>query len=399
MIRIFHNFDLKILSLLSAIVLWFFVVGIENTVYGMPEMLEVQAKGIDKNVSLVNTLPPVKLYLRVDEEVLKTLSKNDFEVTIDLSEKGSGEYKVPVSTLSKNPQVSVLKVEPAEVDVQLAPVSEKEVSIVAEFSGNPRSGYAIKEVKPETDKVKIRGAQSVIDEINEVNAVGVLAGSETEDVKQTVTLQIPQREDVPKGSVTAVPEQVVISAVIVAETGQKIVPIKPVITGTTDASSFLEKTIIDPPTVTIQGEEKYLKAISELETEPVNAEAIMNRTIPFPLVLVLPENVSLLNQNQNISIAFKSDTNEQKSIVAPIVFTKQNSNFKVKRITPSEIKVTIMGESSVIENLNDDDVTVNINLQNVSGGGSLTIDAKDIIVPSGIEIIRFEPLEVRLETT
>jgi hypothetical protein len=118
----------------------------------------------------------------------------------------------------------------------------------------------------------------------------------------------------------------------------------------------------------------------------------------MPVTLVLPENVSLLNPNQNVSIALKADQSEQKTVIAPVIFT-DHSNDGVKNAVPSEIKVTVVGKSEAIKTLKNGDLTVNVNSQEISEAGSVVIETQDISVPTGLDIINFEPTEIRLETT
>ncbi|MCA9374411.1 hypothetical protein KC725_04595, partial [Candidatus Peregrinibacteria bacterium] len=89
--KIFSNIHLKLLALISAIVLWFVVITVENTIYIFPQELEIDVRNLGSNLSLANELPEVKLFLQVSKEELKSLTPDDFNVYIDLGNAQAGE--------------------------------------------------------------------------------------------------------------------------------------------------------------------------------------------------------------------------------------------------------------------------------------------------------------------
>jgi YbbR domain-containing protein len=398
MIKPLKNWHLKILALLSAIILWLLVVGLDNSIFLFPDELDIQVKNIGSNVSLGTNLPPVKVYIKVEKEIFKTITKNDFDTYVDLVDLTTGEHTVPVVVTPRNSQVVVLKVEPKTVDLFLAPLSEKEVPVEISYSGTPKIGYAIKEITSETKKVKISGAQSALDKISGVKAELVLGGTETVDLNQNVAISIPVIPDLPKESVKSSPEQIVVSAKIVGEIKQKVVSIKPDITGLNDPQLLKDKIVLSPSQVVIQGEEKALKDIESIDTKPVDINILLQKTVPQNLELLLPDKVSLLNPDEKVTIIIKASPDEQKNIFAPIVFTRENKDFTVKGVTPDKIRIAVIGPSSIIKNLKEGDVTVNINLQDVKKADTVLINIKDIIVPQGVSILSFSPEEVAIST-
>jgi len=395
--RLLQNWELKLLSLLSAVVLWFFVVGIENTVRLFPENIEVKPVNIGKNITFAENIPQVKVYINTKGSEPKSLSSNDFEASIDLSGLTAGDHELPVKISSKNAQVTVLKSVPEKISIRLAPVAEKEVPVEMEAKGSPHTGFTVQEMKTNTSKAKVTAVQNVLDRIDYIKAVVILDGSETADINQNVTLEIPVA-GLPEASVKIEPEQVVVNAVIVPSATTKTVGIVTALTGAENGEVLSKLLIVTPSAVELRGNEETLKNVTEVKTKPVKAADLLERTIPLAVSLELPDGIELADPAQKITVQIDRSENEQKAVAAPVVITRENSDFKVSKITPAEINVIVSGPSTIIKNLKSEDITVNLNLQNVENAGSLPINLTEIIVPAGVGIISFNPKEVTLET-
>ncbi len=394
---ILKNWELKLISLLSAVVLWFFVVGIENTVYVMPDSIVVKAQNLGKGVSLTAALPTVKIYVNARGEDIKTVNKNDFEAYVDLSDLSSGDHEVPVQVSSQNPQVSVLKTDPAKINITLAPVAEKEVALNPAIKGLPADGYTVKDLKTDHAKIKLTAAKSILDKIDSVKAVLVLSGTETSDINQNVVPELPAVPDLPKESINMDPEQIILTASIVPLAAQRTITVAPVITGAADNAGIQKYISVSPSAVAVQGEDKILQSLKEISTEPVDINSLLNRTLPLSVTLKLPDGIELADQTQQVTIKLNSDGYVQKSVFASVVITRESSQFKVKKITPEQIKVTIAGPPEVLDNLKSDSVSVNLNLQQVEKAGKVAVNVDEIIVPVGTGVLSFEPAEINIE--
>lgn len=394
MIRPFYNWQIKLLSVLAAVILWFFVVGIDNNIFVFPEPLEIQISNLGSNVSLATALPKVRVYLRMDKDLQGSLSKNDLTATIDLQDLNIGEHKLSVLISSKN-NVTVLKTEPAEVNIKLAALAEKQVQVIANFSGSPQNGFMIKELAPAEKKVKISGARNILDKIDKVIATVVLDGSQNTTFSQNVVLTIPDLSNLVKGSVKIEPEQIDVTANIVSTSQQKSLTIVPNIIGSADSKLLADRLIIQPTTIIVEGDETTLKNLNTVTTVPIDVKTILQATQPLNVDLTIPANVTSITTKA--SLALNLSGKDLKTLEAPVVLTRQNSNFKIQKVTPETIKVTVYGDFTQLKNLKKGDITLNLNLTTVSSPGPVNINSKDIIVPNGVDLFYFEPKQLQLE--
>lgn len=303
MIKPFHQIHLKLLALLAAVTLWFVVITVENTVYKFPEKVELKTLNLSKNVSLESTLPAVDVYLRVDKEDMKKITKNELDIYLDLSEFEAGERTVPVVALSKSPLAQVLKTEPAEVRIKISPVIEKEVEVKIIVEGKPRDGYKVEKTEILSEKVTVSGAQNVIDMLEYIEGKIILDGTQTENLKQSVQLSVPGSSRVSQQLLTFNPAEIVVEVTIVSELEEKEVAVKPRFFSENDRNSYESKIEMTPLTVKVSAGKEILENLNSLETNPLEISALI-RNGSIETGLSLPEGVTLVDHMQKITVKF-----------------------------------------------------------------------------------------------
>ncbi len=315
-----YNLQLKILAVMAATALWFFVVGIENTVFRFPQEIDVHAINLDGNLSIASDLGKAKVLVHAPADDFKTLAKGDFDVYVDLKNALVGEYDLPLLATIKNDKVALVRIEPSLVHVKLEPITTKEVKIKAINSGNAQKGYTVKEVKVALQTATITGAESLINKISTVNAEVVLDGTQSTNFKTNVKLRVdptgfsdPTKLD----NIVIKPDQASVDVTVVADQQQKTLIVKPNIQGTLEVGNLNQKIEIAPMTVVVQGEEDTLNALNYIETESINIELLKNQK-PARVKLVLPKNVTLVDQSQSsVTITLKTGATQQLLPAAP----------------------------------------------------------------------------------
>lgn len=306
MIKPLNNFHLKLLALMAAIILWFIVITVENTVYLFPDDITVEVTNLGKNLSLAGEIPKVKLYLRIDKEDLKTLTKNDFKVFLDLKDAEAGERTVDIEASSTSTNVKILKVEPESIAITLAPTTEKEVSVKINVEGNPMKGYKVGNVVAQSDKVKISGAKNIIDSIDHVEAQLLLTGTEKSDLNQSVALTFSAADGAPQNLVTIAPDQMVVSAEIFSQLQQKEVVLIPGFKNDADRAIWADRIKITPAKLTIEGEADVLKEINSITTEPFEP-GILKSNGSLQVRPNMPKDVSLVNKTETFTVTIANE--------------------------------------------------------------------------------------------
>jgi len=185
---LFSNFYLKILSVIIAILLWFFVIGKSKNEMGLDATLEF--KGIPQNVTIVNNIPTtIHVRLKGSSTLLRPLTEKRPLFTIDLSNVKMGENVILLEKkdLKNIPLgVEVIDISPVTITVILDKLIERHLPVLLKTTGTLPRGYQISETKIEPEKVLARGTKSYLQEIdaiftNPVN-LNTIKGNATREV-------------------------------------------------------------------------------------------------------------------------------------------------------------------------------------------------------------------------
>jgi YbbR domain-containing protein len=185
------NIPIKVLAVISALLLWFFVVGVENYVYLFPEEIPVRVINLGKNVSIANEISNAKIRYKGEPGSSNSLNPSEFELYIDAAGLSEGDYNLPIRYISKNSKVTIVAAEPKNIKLELEAITSKDISLETEVNGSPAKNYEVKSVKINLQKVKLSGAAKAIANIKELNLKITLDGSETADFSRKVTLEAP----------------------------------------------------------------------------------------------------------------------------------------------------------------------------------------------------------------
>lgn len=188
--NILKNIHLKLLAFFAALLLWLFVVGVENYVFTSPIEMSVKVLNLGQNVSLANEMFKVKVKYKSTIGSIN-INPNELELFINAQGLADGVHNLPVEYTNKNPKFTVVAIEPSRLDLKLEAITSKDIVLHVEILGSPAKDYEIKDSQITTEKVKISGASSAIAEINELQVKVSLDGSENADFSRKVTLEPP----------------------------------------------------------------------------------------------------------------------------------------------------------------------------------------------------------------
>jgi YbbR domain-containing protein len=178
--RLFGNLGFKVLALLLAVLVWFFIAS------GRESYREVEApvelEGVPDGITL-NGLEPEKVSFRVAGKgrELFGLRATDFKVVVNLSGKDAGVYPIGLTTAdviyAGDADVTVEEIlSERTVIVELERRVTKSVPIKVDFSGSPRTGFylGVPEVRPA--KATLYGSVTVLDKVRAVSVTVDAAG-------------------------------------------------------------------------------------------------------------------------------------------------------------------------------------------------------------------------------
>lgn len=394
MIKIFtQNLHLKILALIFAVFLWFYVANEGYRVDYLSTAVPIQTYNIPENLALSDSLGEIKLKVRAPVSKWQSLQKENFDAYVDLKGLLPGIYELEIKVTVNDPSIQILEKNPQKVAINLEKTVSKIFPILVETSGDLGEGYIAGEAQLNIKETEVKGAESKINSISKVIALVEFAGEMTE-VKRSLTLKAFDQEGNLIDNVAFDPESVDFTIPVQKETNMRTVGIKASIKGDLAEGYWIKQIIVDPSTITIQGNIKDLKNINYLETlelDITNAAQDQEHRVK----LKIPNNISVLGSDEVLVKILLSSLITSKSQETSISFTGLDDLFKVSSYSPEVIYIIIEGELSILNNLKPSDIVFSVNLKSRGPGSYEVPISKDMVrVPTGVIIKKISPEKI-----
>lgn len=274
------DLSIKIISLLFAIGLWFYIIqvqspDIERTVKNVPVLFAGQAELEERNLMLVNDKEyTVNLKLRGQRKVLQDLDSTQVSVSADVgSLTTTGDHKIHTSVAVPYGSVEIVNQSPSVVSVSVDEIVEVKKEIKAKTIGDPARGYAVGQVKIEPSTMKVRGAKSIVGAVDYL-FVSIDVSDKNEDISSVESIEMASSSDavIVSPYVTTEGQEVDVHCEILKK---KTVPIWPVFaTGINNVEQWYELDDISVKSVEIAGAAATIDGLTKIQTEEITLEML-----------------------------------------------------------------------------------------------------------------------------
>lgn len=192
-----RNWQLKVLALLLALVLWVILI---------PEEKTFAEKSISLNLDLVNIPPEVEvleppdtiinLKVRARKRVINDLKPEHFSAHLDMSRASiyQQEYLIDASMIKAPSGVEIVSFSPAYVHVKLERTKRMEMEVVPTIIGRPPDDYRLVKVEITPARVIVAGPESKIRPRDKVITSPIDASTLTASIILEVDLILPRPE-------------------------------------------------------------------------------------------------------------------------------------------------------------------------------------------------------------
>lgn len=267
------NVGLKILALFFSFGLWFVVNNINDPIdsksfYGIPVEI-INADMITNEGKVYEVLDGTDVVSLVKVKgktsAIKYITKDDIRATADLSELTfMNTVNIKITSRRNNSELEFS----GSVDnlkLKIEDIKRVQFGINASISGQPAEGYIVGAVTPAQNIVRISGPESIIDQIDRVEAVANIENcAYTTDINTSVDLVLKDADgnEIRNNSIKMNISSINVSIAILAT---KEVPLKFKITGEPAQGYRLMDDIISvPETITIAGKKVMLDTVNEI---------------------------------------------------------------------------------------------------------------------------------------
>lgn len=358
-----NNSKIKIISLLSAMVLWMYVMAIVD-----PEETKL-FENIPVTITNKNELNERDLVIYPEQDLttniyvtgklsnLKKVTKDDINVYGQINNplEGNNEIYLKVSTSQrvnydfKNPVMIVT----------LEKIISEDKSIKVDITGSGKNNVDNIMLQDNIDKVSVSGPRSLVNKVKRVVGT-VKVNGELNDFSQSIKLEPVDANGKVVEGIELEKDSVNVNIILLA---QKTVPITLKLS---DNSESGVNYTMSQNTVTIKGKKDIVDSINDIETQPVKLSEILPGTSK-DIYLQVPSGITI--ETKYITIK----KNSEENAVAEYTYTAENIEIrnntenidKSKIKFPNSINVSIEYLQS-IGSINKDDIKLYIDLNEVS---------------------------------
>ena len=264
-LRLFHNWGLKLISLVFATCLWFFVTNYQDpetvlTVNNVPvKLLHTDAVTQDGKVCIVlndSDMIPV-VTVTAPRSVVDSLGAENIVATADVADIAT-DNTVPIILTTNKYSDSITSI------VSIEDEQQPSFSIETSVTGNVAEGYQIGNISMEQNQVRVRGPAS---EVERVKSAGVSV--DVSDVESSIStnaeIHLYDEDgvdiDIDK-NLTLNIDKVMVNVEVLA---QKEIPVKIAISGTpADGYRLTGETTVEPGRITVAGKKSVLENVTEV---------------------------------------------------------------------------------------------------------------------------------------
>jgi YbbR domain-containing protein len=188
-----RHWELKILAIALAVVVWFFVVSADRSQIGFPAPLEYV--GLEPGMVLIGTpRESVDVHVEAARWAAARLTPATVRVRVDLSRTREGDNLLMLADdqVQTPAGVNVVRVSPNWVRVTVVSATTRSVRVVPQLRGTPAPDVLLGSVVVEPATVQVKGPRTTIEDRATIETVPVDVSGIRESVTRTVGLQLPE---------------------------------------------------------------------------------------------------------------------------------------------------------------------------------------------------------------
>lgn len=353
------NLNIKIISVLLAIGIWFFVLDSDNPIkvrdMTIPLKIENENTLLDKGLVLKNKdyQKSIEIKVRGRKEIIDNLSTDDFRAVLDFSKvKDASEKQVVVdgpSYIGKDREdVKIDSGRYQAVSIELEKTGNNTFQVAIAKEGSVKEGYKIVKTWVTPDSITIDGTDSLVKSIASIETGIDVDGLEEDTEFKKIECKVIGKN----GKEVNLNKKYTVD--IKVEIAREV-PIVPVINGK-PAKNYIKGTYkITPEKALITGPHDILAKTYELTTlEPIDIENASN-SVDVSRIIKLPAGIKLVNTPQEVEVSVAIEPLAQKDILIAkdnitLLNTEIDNSLKYE-IQAEGITVTVKGSRQALEQL------------------------------------------------
>ena len=425
-LNLFHNFSLKVLAFLIAVVAWLVVTNVNDPIYYMQvsnvpvRLLHTNLITDQGNVYTIKegeVIPTVTV--AAHRSIIDSLQDDNIIATADVEDMTS-VYTVEIKLHSTKFDSEIESITGSIENVRLS-IEKKKTSMFTlstYTNGTPADGYVISSIAPDQNQVRVSGPESIVSSVASASATVDVSGA-TGSISTYSDIRLLDKDgnQIDTSDLTMNITSVKVSATLLPV---KTVPVYVSITGTPASGHLQNGTVtVDPATVSIMGRGSVLAGIDSI-TIASNEINISNSDTSYEADVDirshLPEGVSLANSEFDGIVHVRVGIEEaDEQAIAKVIPDIELLNIpdgyyaEILSVTDGitgtanydrpEFRIGISGLADVISNLTSDMVALSLDVSAMQPSGAndgVFTGNVNVLLPDGMTMTNTLTARVRL---
>lgn len=283
------NWGIKILCLISAIIVWLYVMRDQNPVIEVAYTVPVQVQNLDQNYLVEGIPKEVRVRLHGPRNAILDINPNILKAYVNMKDARLGQDNVSIQFIPPT-GTYIDSMTPENVTVTVDEYMVKELQVQMQPLGTVPNDIAIKDVKIIPTTVTIAGPAHQVSK-----AAYAVIRTNLDKHRESFTevgdiLAVDTAGNIVEG-VTITPKSAQVQYELERIRMDKKVPIQANLVGTVPAGYIVKRVDMEPKELTITGKESLLNAIDGVKTIDINVNGATGN-FSGNYSLVLPDGVT-----------------------------------------------------------------------------------------------------------
>lgn len=354
----------KLASLLFAVLLWIYVMDVEN-----PEMLRV-IKNVDITivgeeriegqnlVVLEGSLPLIDVTVKGRRTDVNNIDRSDITLTADIGVLEQGKHTVTLERSVNVEAVTITALSQRSVEITLDRLVEELKPVEIAFKGEGKPGFLTEAAAADPPMILVRGPETLIRQVARLQGV-----VESASVTAMTEAQIPVHpvDSAGKRIEGVTPATRSVKAML-SLFQVKTLTVNPTLTGRVPEGFELVDVQLNPSTVSLKGTEDLLKDFIFLKTKPINLSAL-TQTATVNAELDLPAGIAAVDLNAPLKALIRIEAIKVRELnygSEEVQFINVAPGTAGRLLGP--VKIRIRGIGSLVDAVRKEDIKLRIDL-------------------------------------
>ncbi len=259
----------KILSIVLAFILWFYVNERQNPVAEHVINVPLEIQNLSTELVVSEKPDTVQVRFKGRHQVVEKTAPREFNAYVDLKKASVGNNLLPVSVNAPD-TVELVEVYPDKVNIVVEKVSEIQIPLVVEQKGSTAPTYISLDPIVRPTKVSVSGPQHILEELGEAYVAVELQQQKT-NYSEWLPVKVRNRKGEDVGQwVRIEPGVAHVFIPVIKDKPDKLLPLTVEITGKPAPGYQVERIIVEPASVAVYGPPELLDKYDQLQLGTVD---------------------------------------------------------------------------------------------------------------------------------